>query len=176
MTIHVIEIIIRLRNHDNVIMKGGNEMNKLFNGNEVNEINVMEMLKENESNPSDMTQDEVKLIKKVASQNYEGADEDLSYLIEELQTKNSIGYLYPDANWQTVYDILSKGSWYYQKLSAKEYIENEVEERGLSYNEDILIDFAEYEEVEVINAAAELGATAFKAEGQGMWWICFEEK
>ena len=90
------------------IKKERNTM-KLYNENEITVENVLEMLREeNETINDDMTENEKAVIKKVANQNYEGCDEDLEYLTEKLQSHDG-------ANWQTCYDILSKGNWYYME-------------------------------------------------------------
>lgn len=88
---------------------------KLYNGKKVTTENVLNMLREEDTEGGDMTDDEVAVIKRVSRQDYEGAEEDLQYLTEKLQEETKIGYLYPSANWQTVYDILSQGNWYYQE-------------------------------------------------------------
>ena len=55
--------------------------------------------------------------------------------------------------------------------SVKNYINAEIEERGLIDNQ-IKIDFADICETnEAKEAAKELGFEAEKTEGQGVWWI-----
>lgn len=89
-------------------------MNTLYNGEDVTKENVLSMLKEEAEGSSDMSDEEISVIKKIASQDYEGCDEDLQYLTEKLQSKNSVvGYNYPQANLQTVYDIVSQSEWHY---------------------------------------------------------------
>lgn len=92
-------------------------MNMLYNGKCVNEENVLEMLKgvDDECLYDDMTEAEKTLIRKVAAQEYDGAEEDLEYLVESLNSKCKYGWNYCQANLQTVYDILSQGNWYYMQ-------------------------------------------------------------
>lgn len=79
----------------------------LYNEKEITIESVLAMLRETENGADDMTTEEKEIIYAVASQNYEGAEEDLGYLTEKLMS-------HQQANWQTVYDILSEGDWYYQ--------------------------------------------------------------
>jgi len=59
-----------------------------------------------------------------------------------------------------------------KKESLKNYIEEQITEKGFDENGDILIDFADLCKVnEVLEIAKELGYAAEKAEGQGVWWI-----
>lgn len=91
---------------------------KLYNGQEATKENVLAMLREPEQGQDDMTDTEKTVIKKVAGQNYEGAEEDLNCLVEKLNAVHGAGEMknmpfYPQANWQTVYDILNEGYWNY---------------------------------------------------------------
>lgn len=92
-------------------------MNRLYNGLEVNETNVVAMmLTLNANRPdSDMTDSEEAIVRKVARGGYDGAEEDMEYLIDTLNAKTVSGFEYPEANCQIVYDILNTGSWYYQE-------------------------------------------------------------
>ena len=57
--------------------------------------------------------------------------------------------------------------------SMKEYIQNQISDRGFDENGDILIDFSGLcDDTDVILAAAELGYEATPAQsGEGCWWI-----
>ncbi|NLO52120.1 MAG: hypothetical protein GX103_13295 [Bacteroidales bacterium] len=58
---------------------------------------------------------------------------------------------------------------------VKEYIQDEIQERGFENNQ-IEIDFAGIcEESETIQAAKELDYLATPGEGQGVWWIYVEQ-
>jgi hypothetical protein len=93
------------------------KMNKFFNGKEINEENLIQMIQEciddNWKN-SDIEDDIEKYLEKIATQNYDGRDEDISYIIEELQAQDQVGYLHKDANLQALENIISKGKWYFQ--------------------------------------------------------------
>ena len=92
-------------------------MNTLYNGKNVTNENVLEMLKgvDDECLYDDMTETEKAVIRKVASQEYDEAEEDLKYLVEILNSRYKYGWNYCQANLQTVYDILSQGNWYYMQ-------------------------------------------------------------
>ncbi|MBU9728477.1 hypothetical protein [Diplocloster modestus] len=84
-------------------------MKKLYNEKEITMENVLELLQEVDTTegPDDMMEEEKEIIRKVASQDYEGCEEDLEYLTNRLEEeKNS-------ANLQDVYDVLSQGDWFY---------------------------------------------------------------
>lgn len=91
------------------------DMNTLYNGKDATEENVLEMMQgvDLEEIYDDMTEEEKAVIRKVAAQEYDGAEEDLEYLVEMLNSKCKYGWNYCQANLRTVYDILSKGDWYY---------------------------------------------------------------
>ena len=56
-------------------------------------------------------------------------------------------------------------------MSISEYIQSQISERGFENNQ-IEIDFSGLcEEIDVVNAAKELGFKAEKSDGQGVWWI-----
>ena len=58
-------------------------------------------------------------------------------------------------------------------IELKEYIQNQISDRGFDENGDILIDFSGLcDDTDVILAAAELGYEATPAQrGEGCWWI-----
>ena len=92
-------------------------MNTFYNGKEITKENLLSMIKEC------MEQDwedsylrgstELTLIK-IYYGGYEGVDEDIQFILEELQRKTKWGYLYPDANLQDIEIIISEGQWYFQ--------------------------------------------------------------
>ena len=90
-------------------------MNKLYNGLEVNFENVLAMMLSVDESPeqSDMTYYQEAVCKKVAAGGYEGAQEDLESLVDEL---NTYSFYNEFANNQAVYDILSAPDcWNYQR-------------------------------------------------------------
>lgn len=90
----------------------------LFNDKEVTKENVLELLKtiDSHSPGSQMTEEECLTLRLIGGQDYEGAEEDLDYLVDTLQTKNFMGlWNYIDANCLTFYDIVSEGNWYYME-------------------------------------------------------------
>ena len=84
-------------------------MKKLYSKNEITMENVLELLQEVDTfeSPDDMTEEEKEIIRTVASQDYEGCEEDLEYLTKKLEEEKD------SANLQDVYDVLSQGDWYY---------------------------------------------------------------
>lgn len=84
-------------------------MGTLYNGKEATKGNVLELLQSSSLNEwNDMTEEEENIIRMVALQDYDGAEDDLEYLVDRLQEKT-------DSNWQTCFDILTYGDWYYMK-------------------------------------------------------------
>ena len=84
-------------------------MKKLYNEKEISMENVLELLLEVDTSegPDDMTEAEKDIIRKVASQDYEGCEEDLEYLTNKLEAEK-VG-----ANLQDVCDVLVQGVWFY---------------------------------------------------------------
>lgn len=89
----------------------------LYDGRLATKNNVLDMMRavDQFDHFDDMSKEEKTVICKVASQNYEGCKEDLQYLLERLNKKTSLGFDYVEANLQSIYDILSKGNWYYME-------------------------------------------------------------
>lgn len=96
--------------------------NTLYNGKDATEENVLEMMQGVGLGEihDDMTEKEKAVIRKVAAQDYEGAWDDLDYLVDELNSRCKYGWNHCQANLQTVYDILSKGDWHYMEKGIKE--------------------------------------------------------
>lgn len=84
-------------------------MKKLYNGKEITIENVLELMQEVDmsAGPDDMTEDEKEIIRNLASQDYEGCEEDLEYLTNKLKEEKD------SANLQDVYDVLEQGDWFY---------------------------------------------------------------
>lgn len=95
--------------------------NKLYNGKHCTVENVLDMLIEFASGLSiecgDMTEVEASHLIKIAAQDYEGCKDDIEAIAEMLNTRGKNGWFYPEANCQTVYNIINESpweSWYYQ--------------------------------------------------------------
>jgi hypothetical protein len=107
------------------INKENRSVKVLFNGEEIRimkNIATIEDIKGmlNVEGTGDMTEEEINIIDKVCSGDYEGSEEDREYLLEKLNAVHGAGEfegkaIHPDWNLQTVYNILEKGEWYYMQ-------------------------------------------------------------
>lgn len=103
------EIKITMQGEKIIIEKGEIEMNKFYNGAEVNMENLKKVLAD-DNTAGDMTQKEIDTIKSFAEYN---SEEDFEYLLEKLQEKKGGEYVHTEVNWQTIYEIISIGEWNY---------------------------------------------------------------
>lgn len=102
-------IKITMQGEKIIIEKGEIEMNKFYNGAEVNMENLKKVLAD-DNTAGDMTQKEIDTIKSFAEYN---SEEDFEYLLEKLQEKKGGEYVHTEVNWQTIYEIISIGEWNY---------------------------------------------------------------
>ena len=103
------EIKITMQGEKIIIEKGEIEMNKFYNGAEVNMENLKKVLAD-DNTTGDMTQKEIDTIKSFVQYD---SEEDMEYLLKKLQEKKGGGYVHNDINWQIIYDIISQGEWNY---------------------------------------------------------------
>lgn len=103
------EIKITMQGEKIIIEKGEIEMNKFYNGAEVNMENLKKVLAD-DNTTGDMTQKEIDTIKSFVQYN---SEEDMEYLLQKLQEKKGGGYVHNEINWQIIYDIISQGEWNY---------------------------------------------------------------
>ena len=103
------EIKITMQGEKIIIEKGEIEMNKFYNGAEVNMKNLKRVLAD-DNTAGDMTQKEIDTIKSFVQYD---SEEDFEYLLEKLQAKKGGEYIYNEINWQTIYSIISTGDWNY---------------------------------------------------------------
>ena len=96
------EIKITMQDEKIIIEKGEIEMNKFYNGAEVNMENLKKILQD-DGNDGDMTEQEIKTIRAFTEAGYE---EDFEYLLEKLKGRTEV-------NWQMIYDIIRQGDWNY---------------------------------------------------------------
>ena len=94
-------------------------MNKFYNGKPITKENLLSMIKESMEEGwknSDLHRSTEKTLEKIYHGEYEGAEEDVQYILDKLNSKSVCGsYLYPDANLQDVEIIISAGQWYFQE-------------------------------------------------------------
>ena len=91
--------------------------NTFYNGKEISKENLLSMIKEcmeeGWKNSSLHRGTEIAL-EKIYHGGYEGAEEDIQYILDKLNAKTFYGgYFYPKANLQDVESIISVGSWYF---------------------------------------------------------------
>ena len=103
------EIKITMQGEKIIIEKGEIEMNKFYNGAEVNMENLKKVLAD-DNTTGDMTQKEIDTIKSFVQYD---SEEDMEYLLQKLQEKKGGGYVHNEINWQIIYDIISQGEWNY---------------------------------------------------------------
>lgn len=95
-------------------------MNTFYNGLQITKENLLSMIKEcmeegwKNSNLHKSTEE---VLEKIYFREYEGAEEDIEYILDKLNSKPAYGdgYFYPKANLQDVENIISVGSWYFQE-------------------------------------------------------------
>lgn len=98
--------------------KGVVTMNTFYNGKQITKENFLALIKECMEDGwknSDLFRTTEEALEKIYYGGYEGVDEDIQYIINELNSKSSWGYLHPRANLQDVEIIISKGKWYFQE-------------------------------------------------------------
>lgn len=103
------EIKITMQGEKIIIEKGEIEMNKFYNGAEVNMENLKKVLAD-DNTAGDMTQKEIDTIKSFVQYN---SNDDMDCLLEKLIEKKQGEYVHNDINWQTIYSIISTGDWNY---------------------------------------------------------------
>ena len=93
-------------------------MNTFYNGKQITKENLLTIIKEcieegwKNSHLHASTQE---ILEKIYYGEYEGREEDILYILNELNSKSLYGYFYPHANLQDVEIIISEGSWYFQE-------------------------------------------------------------
>lgn len=93
-------------------------MNTFYNGKEISKKNLLTMIQECMEEGwknSDLQRSTEKALEKIYRGGYDGVDEDIEYILDELNSKSRWGYSHPDANLQDVEIIISEGSWYFQE-------------------------------------------------------------
>ncbi|NLD16145.1 MAG: hypothetical protein GX666_01025 [Tissierellia bacterium] len=97
-----------------------NTLNTFYNGKEITKENLLSLIKEcieEGWQDSDLQRNTEIALEKIYHGQYDGVDEDIQFILEELNSKTKWGYLYPNANLQDVEIIIkaSEGSWYFQE-------------------------------------------------------------
>lgn len=94
-------------------------MNTFYNGKPVTKQNLLDMIREcietgwKGSNLHTSTE---KMLEKIYHGGYEGAEEDVQYILDKLNSKSPYGgYFYTKPNLQDVEKIISIGNWYFQE-------------------------------------------------------------
>ena len=97
-------------------------MNTFYNGKEITKENLLSMIKECMEEGwknSDLHRETEEALEKIYFGEYEGAEEDIEYILDKLNSKLAYGgYLYPNANLQDVETIISTGQWYFQNVQG----------------------------------------------------------
>lgn len=91
-------------------------MNTFHNGKEITKENFLDMIREcieQDWEDSYLYTRTEEILEKIY-RGYDGVDEDIEYILDELHSKTKWGYLYPNANLQDVENIISEGQWYFQ--------------------------------------------------------------
>lgn len=97
---------------------GANMRNKFYNGKEITKENLLNMIGECiESNwkNSDLFNETEEALEKMY-QGYEGVEEDISSILENLKNKNRFGWNFAEPNLQSLEIIISEGKWYFQEV------------------------------------------------------------
>lgn len=94
-------------------------MNVFYNGKPVTKQNLLDLIKECMEagwKGSDLHRSTEIALEKIYHGEYEGAEEDIEYILYRLNSKSPYGgYFYPKANLQDVEKIISIGGWYFQE-------------------------------------------------------------
>lgn len=92
--------------------------NVFYNGKEISKKNFLAMIQECMEEGwknSDLHRETEMALEKIYHGGYEGAEEDVQYILDKLNAKSVYGYFYPKANLQDVEVIISEGSWFFQE-------------------------------------------------------------
>lgn len=92
-------------------------MNTFYNDKQITKENLLTMIKEcieEDWKSSHLHRSTEEALEKIYYGKYDGVDEDIKYILDELNSKSLYGYFYPHANLQDVEIIISKGKWYFQ--------------------------------------------------------------
>ena len=98
--------------------------NSFYNGKEITKKNFLTIIQkcmEEGWRNSHLQKSTEEGLEKIYHGGYEGREEDIEFIIEELNSKLTSGYKHPDANLQNVESIILEGNWFFfQELQGKE--------------------------------------------------------
>ena len=93
-------------------------MNTFYNGLQITKENLLSLIKECMEEGwqnSHLQRSTEEVLEKIYLGGYEGREDDIQFILNELNSKTKWGYLYPNANLQDVEIIISEGNWYFQE-------------------------------------------------------------
>lgn len=92
--------------------------NTFYNGKEISKENFLSMIREcieDGWRDSHLLKSTEKTLEKIYHGGYEGREEDIQIILNELNTELRSGYKHPDANLQNVETIILTGKWFFQE-------------------------------------------------------------
>lgn len=91
-------------------------MNTFFDGQPITTETLMVLIETHNEEPNDLHHASHRIFNKMLDDGYKDVEEDIEYIVDKLNVKTRLGWLYKDANLLDVEDIIRDGEWNFGKF------------------------------------------------------------